>query len=159
MNKYVQESINEAKKESGCALHGMSLLESKFFRQKVSDVYGQQFVPDTLFWTTLKKTFSVRDKNAWTWLDEFLQQRECYLFFELTHDETVYQFPQNQSIVNFFHELPVYVFYLTNEKLDYLITYNDHDYLAAYGTAEEWLRKKAISLSKTGWKDMDGKSW
>ena len=73
-------------------------------------------------------------------------------------DSTFYIIHENQSITQFLAELP-FVFYLTNENLDFLITQNDHDYLIASGTAESWLRDKAKELSKTGWVDMDGKSY
>ena len=91
-------------------------------------------------------------------MDEFIQQKETYLFFDSSDDPTFYIIHENQSITQFLAELP-FVFYLTNENLDFLITQNDHDYLIASGTAEPWLREKAKELSKSGWVDMDGKSY
>ncbi|HMV45344.1 MAG TPA: hypothetical protein PKD50_22655, partial [Leptospiraceae bacterium] len=84
---------------------------------------------------------------------------ECILFFEQTDDSTVYTFQENQSLTKFLTKLQGYVFYITNEHLDFLIYFNDSDYLRCIGTAEPWLRNKAKELSKTGWVDMDGKSY
>ena len=113
----------------------------------------------TIVYSGKKSGFSICDENAWKWLDEFIQLDECLIFFDQTDDPTVYMFQENQSLTKFLSKLQGYVFYITNENLDFLIYFNDSDYLRYIGTAEPWLRNKAKELSKTGWVDMDGKSY
>ncbi|MBP9888368.1 MAG: hypothetical protein KBF93_18865, partial [Leptospiraceae bacterium] len=92
-------------------------------------------------------------------LDEFLRKQEIYFFFDESNDPTIYIFQPDQSFVKFLSEFPKYVYYITNESLDFILTFNDHDFLIASSTAEPRLRNKARELSKTCWVDMDGKSY
>jgi hypothetical protein len=159
MINFVKESINEALQATGYKLEEMTELESVMFRKTVLDRYtgGVDF---RAIWEVLEGSeFSVCDKNAWEWLDDFLLPNEFYLFFDKGDDTTIYIFPENQSFTKFQNEFPGYIFYLTNKNLDFLISFNDSDYLTAQGTAEPWLRNKVKELSKTGWVDMEGKSY
>ena len=60
---------------------------------------------------------------------------------------------EGQSVAEFIAELPIYVFYITNKNLDYIVSHNDSDYLIASGTAESWLREKVREMTANGWKD------
>lgn len=153
--------ISEALAATNSKVDEMSPLESKFFRSKIWGKYSDGKEHHTLWEHVNVKlnSFDVRESHAWKWLDEFLPSEETYLFFDFEDDPIFYIFLENQSLVKFLQEFPISVFYLTNKNLDYLISYNDHEYLTALGTAEPWLRNKAKELSKTGWVDMDGKSY
>lgn len=157
MNNIHQNKILQTKASLSFQLDGMTDLESNFFREKLFAKYTNH-LDHFPIWENIVNRFSVCEKNAWKWLDEFIQLKETYLFFDSSDDPTFYIIHENQSITQFLAELP-FVFYLTNENLDFLITQNDHDYLIASGTAESWLRDKAKELSKSGWVDMDGKSY
>lgn len=159
MSNFVKDSIQETLKATSYKMDEMSALESVFFRKKVLEKFTAGKDHRALWEVTKASEFAVRDSNACDWLDEFLQLDECYIFFDKGDDTTIYIFPENQSISKFLSEFPGYVFYLTNESLDYLICFNDSDYLIALGTAEPWLRDKAKELSKSGWVDMDGKNY
>ena len=159
MRNFVRESIEEALEATGYKLEELSPLESIFLRNKVSNKFTNKEETDSLFWESLTNSFDIRDKDAWKWLDEFIQLKEFYLYFDKSSDSTVYIFPENQSFTKFLSEFPGYVFYITNENLDFLICFNDSHYLIALGTAESWLRNKTIELSKSGWVDMDGRSF
>ena len=160
MTNFVKESIDEALQATGYRLEEMSTLESVFFRKRVWDTLtdGKEH---WCLWESAAAYggFSIRESNAWEWLDEFLLLDEFYLFFDKDEDPTIYIFPQNQCFTKFQNEFPGYTFYITNKNLDFLIYQNDSDYLRCIGTAEPWLRNKAKELSKTGWVDMDGKSY
>lgn len=159
MRNFVKESIEETLKTTGYKLEEMTELESVMFRKSVLEKYtgGKDF---RALWEVLEGSeFCIRDKNAWKWLDEFLLLDECYLFFDRGDDTSIYIFQENQSLTKFLSEFDGYIFYVTNKNLDFLISFNDSDYLTAQGTAEPWLRNKAKELSITGWVDMDGKSY
>ncbi len=158
MSKFIKQSIKDAIKISGMNITEYSVLESLIFLEKVQLKYSNSMNSFPL-WDNLKQDFFIRDPNCWDCIDEFIQEKEFYLFFDKRDEAIVYVFTQGQLLVDFLNEFPPFVFYITNESLDYLICYNDHDYLIAAGTAEPWLRNKAIELSKTGWKDMDGFYW
>lgn len=159
MKNFVKESIDEALKATGYKLEAMTELESILYRKSILDKYtgGRDF--RALWEVTKGSEFTIRESNAWEWLDEFLLLEEFYLFFDKGDDTTIYIFPENQSFTKFQNEFPGYNFYISNKNLDFLIYQNDSDYLSAHGTAEPWLRNKAKELSNTGWVDMDGKSY
>ena len=160
MINFVKESINEALHTTGYKLTEMSSLKSVFFRQKVWDTFTDGKYHYALWESAAEHGgFSVCDANAWKWLDEFLLPNEFYLFFDKGDDSTIYIFPENQSFTKFQTEFPDYIFYITNENLVFLIYQNDSDYLRCIGTAEPWLHNKVKELSKTGWVDMEGKSY
>jgi hypothetical protein len=146
----------EAMQATDSKIGEMSLLESQFFREKVITKYsnGEDLFP---LWEFMSSDFYVRDSSAWEWLDEFLKGNEFCFFFDKREEPVIYLFEKNQSLVTFLENFPGYDFYVTNENLDFLISFNDSDYLSASGTAEPWLRQKATELSRSGWKDMDGK--
>jgi hypothetical protein len=97
MNKFVQESIDTAIKDSGCILQGLSPLESKFFRQKLSDKYALGNIPESLFWEEIKADgFAVcekkpgsgsmnlfRNKNVISFLRKVMDSQ--FLFFQKTN--------------------------------------------------------------------------
>lgn len=159
MINFVKESIKETLRATGYKLEEMTELGSAMFRKTVLDKYTGGVDFRALWEVSEGSEFSVCDKNAWKWLDEFLLLDECYLFFDKGYDSTIYIFPENQSFTKFLSEFPGYIFYLTNKNLDFLISFNDSDYLTAQGTAEPWLRNKVKELSKSGWVDLEGKSY
>ena len=157
MSYFVKNSIAEIRDILSYTIDEMSELESHLFRKELCQKFtnSKEHYP---IWEHFSSFFSVRDNDAWMWLDEFIKQEEVYLFFDKTDFPIVYIFQAGQSIVRFLEEFP-WDFYLSNKANDYILTHNDHDYLIATGTAETWLKKKALELSKTGWRDMDGKSY
>jgi len=148
----------EAAQTVGYRLTEMSPLESVFFRKNLLQKFTKSYEHYAL-WENLNSSFAIRQSHSWEWIDEFLERKEFLFLFEADNDETVYIISENQSLTKLLGEMPIKVFYITNEKLDFILSYNDHEYLIASGTAESWLREKAKKLSITGWVDMDGKSY
>jgi hypothetical protein len=153
-----KEYVMEAAQAVGCRLTEMSPLESVFFRKTLLQKFTESYEHYAL-WENLSRPFAIRQSHSWEWIDEFLQGSEFLFLFDADNDETIYIISENQSLSKLLSEMPIKVFYITNEKLDFILSYNDHEYLIAAGTAETWLHNKAKELSKSGWIDMDGKSY
>ena len=105
MTNFVKESIKETLKTTGYRLEEMTELESVIFRKTVLDKYtgGVDF---RALWEVLEGSeFSVCDKNAWKWLDEFLLLDECYLFFDKGYDSTIYIFYKISNRIPWLHFL------------------------------------------------------
>ena len=132
MKNFVKESIDEALKATGYKLEAMTELESILYRKSILDKYtgGRDF--RALWEVTKGSEFTIRESNAWEWLDEFLLLDEFYLFFDKGDDPTVYIFHENQSFTKFQNEFPGYTFYISNKNLDFLIYQNDSDYLSVH---------------------------
>ncbi len=146
-----QKEINLVELDNDTSKLLRSKIITKFFHDSETTQLWNQFISN--------EEFSVREEDAWKWLDEFLFSIESYFFFDEPEDDIIYKIEPNHSKVSFLQEIILYTFYITNPNLDFLIYFNDSNYLSAIGTAEPWLRNKAIELSKTGWKDMDGFYW
>jgi hypothetical protein len=150
--------VSEAIKATGYNLSEFSPEDSNKIRKDLETKFcrdSEQFG----LWERIVSPFAVCQKHSWEWLEEFLLQKNFLFFYEENRDSIIYQFSKTNLLSEFLNEIPIQVFYVSNASLDYLICYNDHDYLIAAGTAEPWLRNKAIELSKTGWRDMDGFYW
>ena len=147
-----KEFIIDAVRSTGYRLTEMTPLESIFFRKRVLGKFTESYEHYAL-WENLKEPFGVREPHSWEWIDEFLREKEFYFFFEEDNDETIYIILENQSLSKLLREMPIKVFYVTNDNLDYIISYNDHEYLIACGIAETWLRNKVADMTANGWKD------
>lgn len=160
MNDFIKNEIDDAVATLSFKLGEMSLLEAKFFRERMASKFLKDGIDAFPLWErVLFPRFSVRDVNAIDWLDEFIRNQETIMFFHKDDHSIIYNINKGQSLSLFLNEIPYQMYHFTNESLDYLICFSDANYLIAAGTAEPWLRNKAIELSKTGWKDMDGKSF
>ncbi|MEM7181442.1 MAG: hypothetical protein AAF518_11055 [Spirochaetota bacterium] len=157
MNQFIEDSVSTIQKNLAYSLEELSAKKNTEYRKRICQKYtdGQDLYP---LWEFINPSFSIREKEAWQWIDEFLQGQETYLLFDKNDSLQVYAIRKEQPIEKFLEEFP-WDFYLSNDCCDFLLTQNDHDYLIAAGTAEPWLRQKAVALSQTGWKDMDGRSF
>lgn len=153
MNDY-NEFLLEAAKVAGYNLTELNRNESILFRKKIREKFTDSNRHYAL-WENLKQPFGIREPHSWEWIDEFLQGQDFYFFFEEDNDNKVYNVLKNQSLTRLLSEMPIKVFYITNTKKDFLLCYNDHEYLIAEGTAESWLRNKVKEISANGWKDYD----
>ena len=124
MNEYLKESLIEAREATGAVLEEMSALESLFFRNKVVEKFMQRNNSFPL-WERVSPGYGVHDPKAWHWLDEFLRKQEIYFFFDESNDPTIYIFQPDQSFVKFLSEFPKYVYYITNESLDFILTFSE----------------------------------
>ncbi|MEM7183518.1 MAG: hypothetical protein AAF518_21600 [Spirochaetota bacterium] len=160
MNDYAVAGIQEAIQAVEYTIAEMTVSQSILLHEKVSQKFADGKEYESLFWEAVgSQGFSVRDREAWKWLDEFLQGQQFLLFFEKTSTPIVYAFQEHQIVSKFLKECPIYVFYITNQNLDYLIYFNDSDYLRCIGTAEPWLQNKARELSQAGWRDRDERTF
>ncbi|MEM7182937.1 MAG: hypothetical protein AAF518_18650 [Spirochaetota bacterium] len=161
MTNFLRQSMEETLQVTHYNLRELAPIESQQFRKRVADKYTSGKTHPSLFWELVAGYggFSICDSDAWQWLDEFIKERKFILFFEESNDPTVYIAAAKQKFQEFLEEFPDYIFYVTNESLDYLIYFNDSDYLRCIGSAEPWLRQKVKQLSQNSWKDIDGRSF
>jgi hypothetical protein len=157
MKNFTQIAMYEASDLTNSKIIEMTLSDSNTFRKKFQEKFteGKGYFP---MWEHIHPRYSVREKDAWKWLDEFIQFQETYILFDRRDDPIVYILPENQSITKFHSEFPRFVCCQTNKNLDYVLTQNDSYYLIASGTAIDWLRQKVFILTSQGWQDLDKRS-
>ncbi len=133
-------------------------LESKHKRTLVIQKFMNNLEHNSLLEELIEGGFTIREADAWKLLENFLP-KPFYLFFSATYTTEIALLNEFKDLAVFVEKNPLVNFFLTNTNEDFLFSWNELDYLIAAGTAEPWLRNKAIELSKTGWKDMDGFYW
>ncbi len=155
----LENGIDTSVEFPGKEVEKVQIRQEVTFYQKILDTFFQSSNVRIL-WpeADTRNSISICEKSPWALLDEFLFDKEIFVFFD-NPNNNMYRLKENSSKSFFLKKIQFYTFYITNESLDFLIYFNDANYLCAIGTAEPWLRNKAIELSKTGWKDADGFYW
>ena len=101
-------------------------------------------------WERFSDSFSIQNKNAWGWLDDFVKDKDVILFFNRDREETMYHMEAGASLSTLLGETYSFEFYLTDAATSYLICFNHHDYLIALGEAKAWLRTFQKKLAAEG---------
>lgn len=92
-------------------------------------------------WENLTNDVCVNNKDAWQWVSEYVADSEVIMFFDQLEEKGGFAFFNGFDIVKVLADTYGFEFYLTNQKLDYLLCFNHHDVLSAVGSAKEWLQK------------------
>ncbi|MCB1194396.1 MAG: hypothetical protein H7A23_08460 [Leptospiraceae bacterium] len=152
MRNFRLEDIEKAKLQFGFDIRQLSENESLNFHSKIYSKYfpsGGEIYP---LWEKVSPYFSIREPDAWQWLDEFIDAQNTFLFFDKEDELSVFSFHCKKRISSFLEIFP-WDFYFTNKDLEYLVTHNDSDYLITSGTAMDWLKGKVDILTHQGWMD------
>lgn len=94
-------------------------------------------------WHFISNKESIYYLNGWSLIDKFERGSKgiVYLFFEPSDEKEVLIFPSMSSVKAILEEVPGFVFYLSNSDLEFLICFNDHDYLIGSGTGKSWIEE------------------
>ena len=101
---------------------------------------------------------SIQDSNAWSWIGDFVRERNCVLFFDLADEVEMFHVPSGPSLDVLLGDTYGFVFYVTDVEASYLIGFNDHDFLICCGDAQEWLEVRLARSSAQSPPDVDGAS-
>jgi hypothetical protein len=103
---------------------------------------NQRFVKDLKFplWEGIIDSVSVIDLKGWQTIRSFVSKKETILFLDPNQERFAIRVKDGSDIVDILNECEYMVFYLTNPDFDFLLCFNDHDYLIAKGEiAETWI--------------------
>lgn len=114
-------------------------------RFKFADPHTQ--LPAAAVWHSLVPHESCPHENGWLDICEYVGESEAYLCVQ--HDESagVFVFTSGNDLKLLLSECPSFEFYVANLLLDYLLCFNDHDYLIGCGTAADWVKRRCKSLT------------
>ncbi|QRK07781.1 hypothetical protein JQX13_48705 [Archangium violaceum] len=82
---------------------------------------------------------SIRNPDAWQWISSVPRSGRVILFFEEHEEPAGFAFNSGTDVVSALAESTGFEFYLTDDAISFLITFNHHDYLSAAGDAAGWL--------------------
>lgn len=91
-------------------------------------------------WENLNDSESLKEKDGWLLISDFVGNEEVVLFLDNRTEKFAITLngskDLNKLLSNTFH----FVFYITNINVDYLLCFNEHDFIIASGKAKVWLR-------------------
>jgi len=90
--------------------------------------------------SNMTDSISLFNPNGWQLIRSFEVESEKILFLEPEISKVCFQFENSLDVVSMLENSYGFVFYITNLNLDYLICFNDHDYLIGCGTAKDWIK-------------------
>lgn len=86
-------------------------------------------------WEHLQCTKSLHDQEGWRKLNLFIGgKNDLVLFFEYKDSSTMIKFISARDIETVLSNSYAFVFYLTNMDGDFILCFNDHDYLIGVGS-------------------------
>lgn len=88
-------------------------------------------------WEHLIPSLSVHDSEGWKRIGDFVGNNKAYLFLEKAEANFACLFRNGWDIVKLLSECFAFVFYVTNDTVDFLICFNDHDFLIEAGTIKK----------------------
>ncbi|RDC58431.1 hypothetical protein DU508_00030 [Pedobacter chinensis] len=90
-------------------------------------------------WENMLDFSSIKCEYGWEKLEKMFMAKEAVLFFELEDDKNMFFFEDGSVLTEILENCYSFVFYVTNMRGNFLIAYNDHDYLIGSGKAKKWI--------------------
>lgn len=139
--------IEEAIKNSGVNACKVSSKQAADIWHNIVKKYTDAQDHFDWLWENLLDEYTVCAPDSWTWIGSYLQDKPCYFVIndvELcgcgSGRKSAYYFDDGSNIVDMYGETWHTVeFYVTDENLSFLLSYNHHDCLSACGEAKKWL--------------------
>jgi hypothetical protein len=137
---YLQNEILRAIKEKGLVVNSFSEAFIHEFYSKIYTKYsaGKDYYPT---WNYLTDHSSVYKEHGWEDVQHFVGANSCLLFLESVEGEFLIELKNGADLNTLIENTSGFVFYVSDQQQDYLICYNDHDYLIGCGTAKKWIEK------------------
>ncbi len=129
---------NEIKKIASIFHINYYEVDSENIFKKIIEKYTNSKKDRTWLWEDFSDDYSVYDADSYKLISNFILNKS---FLVLIKDEKIgFGFDNVTSFIKIYEELEYLdEFYITDEKLSYLICKNHHDYLICCGIAKKWL--------------------
>lgn len=119
---------------------GVRLLEPEDRNQLRLRVFARYGARSHRLWESALDCASIQDKDGWQAIADFVGMRSCVLLFDLEDEVEMFRVPSGSSLDELLGHTFGFVFYVTDVNANYLICFNDHDFLICCGSALEWLK-------------------
>lgn len=141
----IQTEIEDAIKESGVNVRKVSSKQAIDIWHNIVVKYTNAQDHYDWLWENFLDEYAVSSPDSWTWIQSYLHNKSCYFIINDVElcgygRKLAYYFDNGSSIVDMYNETGQCIeFYITDENLSFLLSYNHHDYLSACGDAKKWL--------------------
>ena len=109
---------------------------------KVYNEVGNRYIDEFKYpvWERFKDSLSVRDPNGWLSIKSLIEGKPVIMFLEPNSEKFGISLEDGEDLVDILDAIGYLIFYITNPEYDFLLAYNDHDYLIVTGEkAQKWM--------------------
>jgi hypothetical protein len=131
--KPVGDEFLRAAVVSGVTVGRRSQAQASLLHQQMRSFFGEEHT--YWLWEGLKNCISFRDPLGWRLIPEFLKNHPALVFFNEFDDQRVFEISTGDDLLAILSESYGYEFYVTNDKADFLVCFNHHDFVIACGSA------------------------
>ncbi|UQA58580.1 hypothetical protein [Polyangium aurulentum] len=134
----IREEILRAASVQGVALEELQEPNAEDVRERLLQRFGKDLRYE-LNCNNLADYVAVQHPDSWIWVEEYLSTEPVLFFYDDERERSVFRFRSGQDLVRVIKECYGFVYYVTNETLDYVVCHNDHDYILGAGKAKAWV--------------------
>ena len=91
------------------------------------------------FWENINDSESVQRQDGWLLISDFINNEKVILFLDKRTEKFGVLLKGGKDLNTLLSNTFNFVFYITNESFDYLLCFNEHDFLIGTGKAKAWL--------------------
>ncbi|WP_396019832.1 MULTISPECIES: DUF6756 family protein [Nostocaceae] len=123
--------------ELGIVISKLQIEEVIEIRRKLAQKFSKE--PES-FWRlsyqNLKETQSINDSKAWSYVQDYVGEKEVILFVNPDEEQEMWSIPSGKALTSILSETIGFPFYVTSQDTDYMLCFDDHDCLIA--TEKPW---------------------
>jgi hypothetical protein len=103
----------------------------------ITTKYSNEKLSYNALWERLNHSVSSKDRFGWKTIVSLVGNSDCILL--ILTEQFGLRVPNGQVLSIILGDTWGYVFYVTNTNADYLMCFNDHDFVIGCGEAERWI--------------------
>src|SRR5262249_31610357 len=138
---HIFSEIESAIRKAGARVTVMSKRETAELLEELTNRFGDPQSQRAL-WDQLTDRVSCRAEGGWRWISEFRPSDPCIMFAPPHLESQAFRFDASRDVVPVLGECSAFEVYVVGINLEYLLCFNDHDYLIAAGMAKPWLKSR-----------------
>jgi hypothetical protein len=125
----------------GLEIEKLDDAEAQTIRTKVEQLYSP-IARSRPLWKTAEFSAAVHDRQAWSWIGEFLDRRPSVLFFDPDEDPALFRIQSGAALNALLGETFGFELYVADDRASFLLCFNHHDMLLGAGAAAPWLKSR-----------------
>ena len=136
----IKDEIDDAVKRLNIEV---GYLDNKRYKELVDNII-QKYAIDSKYryplWENLVDPSSIQLSTGWGKVGDYVANSKCILLTGIDSSEDLAVLINNgEDLHAILSDTYGFVFYVTNPNIDYLLCFNDHDFLIACGDAKNWI--------------------
>lgn len=112
---------------------------------KLMDSIKKKFIDNnkkgSWFWEKFYEYESIYDNKSWSYIKDFVLDKECILFFNQDEESKMFLIQNGYDLNYILSETYGFEFYVTDRICSFLICFNHHDILYGCGEAYRWIKE------------------